>query len=136
MWLCLFVLLFFFFFKQKTAYELRISDWSSDVCSSDLNLFNQLIGGSVPVGQKGSLAACQRAPGRARQHSDQASSAQRNGARNAFAAAAAPAPPALSSAVTRALPTTTPSAIGVKADALAASFTPNPTPTGRPDARG
>src|SRR3546814_9014987 len=30
----LFVL--FFFFKQKTAYEMRISDWSSDVCSSDL----------------------------------------------------------------------------------------------------
>src|SRR3546814_6979940 len=28
--------LFFFFFKQKTAYEMRISDWSSDVCSSDL----------------------------------------------------------------------------------------------------
>src|SRR3546814_3280597 len=27
----------FFFFKQKTAYELRISDWSSDVCSSDLS---------------------------------------------------------------------------------------------------
>src|SRR3546814_7379206 len=26
-----------FFFKQKTAYEMRISDWSSDVCSSDLN---------------------------------------------------------------------------------------------------
>src|SRR3546814_4025298 len=26
----------FFFFKQKTAYEVRISDWSSDVCSSDL----------------------------------------------------------------------------------------------------
>src|SRR3546814_20857976 len=33
-WLCSHV--FFFFFKQKTAYELRISDWSSDVCSSDL----------------------------------------------------------------------------------------------------
>src|SRR3546814_10629700 len=32
--MCLFVLLFVF--KQKTAYELRISDWSSDVCSSDL----------------------------------------------------------------------------------------------------
>src|SRR3546814_5256321 len=32
--LMLFVL--FFFFKQKTAYEMRISDWSSDVCSSDL----------------------------------------------------------------------------------------------------
>src|SRR3546814_5301045 len=29
-------LLIFFFFKQKTAYEMRISDWSSDVCSSDL----------------------------------------------------------------------------------------------------
>src|SRR3546814_1580545 len=30
------VFLSFFFFKQKTAYEMRISDWSSDVCSSDL----------------------------------------------------------------------------------------------------
>src|SRR3546814_8563015 len=30
------VVLLFFFFKQKTAYEMRISDWSSDVCSSDL----------------------------------------------------------------------------------------------------
>src|SRR3546814_5301465 len=29
--------MFFFFFKQKTAYEMRISDWSSDVCSSDLD---------------------------------------------------------------------------------------------------
>src|SRR3546814_20996805 len=29
--------MFFFFFKQKTAYEMRISDWSSDVCSSDLH---------------------------------------------------------------------------------------------------
>src|SRR3546814_9234826 len=29
--------LIFFFFKQKTAYEMRISDWSSDVCSSDLS---------------------------------------------------------------------------------------------------
>src|SRR3546814_3581764 len=35
----LFVLfVFFFFFKQKTAYEMRISDWSSDVCSSDLGV--------------------------------------------------------------------------------------------------
>src|SRR3546814_9192964 len=31
-----FCLFCFFFFKQKTAYEMRISDWSSDVCSSDL----------------------------------------------------------------------------------------------------
>src|SRR3546814_10730829 len=30
------ILVVFFFFKQKTAYEMRISDWSSDVCSSDL----------------------------------------------------------------------------------------------------
>src|SRR3546814_13337295 len=30
------VVFWFFFFKQKTAYEMRISDWSSDVCSSDL----------------------------------------------------------------------------------------------------
>src|SRR3546814_8400771 len=30
------VVIYFFFFKQKTAYEMRISDWSSDVCSSDL----------------------------------------------------------------------------------------------------
>src|SRR3546814_1883189 len=33
---CLFIGFCFFFFKQKTAYEMRISDWSSDVCSSDL----------------------------------------------------------------------------------------------------
>src|SRR3546814_8746658 len=33
MCVCIYV---FFFFKQKTAYEMRISDWSSDVCSSDL----------------------------------------------------------------------------------------------------
>src|SRR3546814_6073763 len=31
------MIVLFFFFKQKTAYEMRISDWSSDVCSSDLN---------------------------------------------------------------------------------------------------
>src|SRR3546814_12533515 len=33
---CLFIGCVCFFFKQKTAYEMRISDWSSDVCSSDL----------------------------------------------------------------------------------------------------
>src|SRR3546814_10142641 len=32
----MYICVFFFFFKQKTAYEMRISDWSSDVCSSDL----------------------------------------------------------------------------------------------------
>src|SRR3546814_7077346 len=34
---CICSLCFIFFFKQKTAYEMRISDWSSDVCSSDLS---------------------------------------------------------------------------------------------------
>src|SRR3546814_3897500 len=33
---CYMFIILFFFFKQKTAYEMRISDWSSDVCSSDL----------------------------------------------------------------------------------------------------
>src|SRR3546814_6262267 len=36
--LCVYVVCFFFF-KQKTAYDMRISDWSSDVCSSDLYPF-------------------------------------------------------------------------------------------------
>src|SRR3546814_3563793 len=40
-----FLFMYFFFFKQKTAYEMRISDWSSDVCSSDLT--------SLPRGSKG-----------------------------------------------------------------------------------
>src|SRR3546814_5411791 len=33
----IFTIVMFFFYKQKTAYEMRISDWSSDVCSSDLH---------------------------------------------------------------------------------------------------
>src|SRR3546814_4926506 len=37
------MLFFVFFFKQKTAYEMRISDWSSDVCSSDLAGYTQPI---------------------------------------------------------------------------------------------
>src|SRR3546814_6822647 len=37
LYLFLYCFMSFFFFKQKTAYEMRISDWSSDVCSSDLN---------------------------------------------------------------------------------------------------
>src|SRR3546814_17215688 len=42
---CLFV---FFCFKQKTAYEMRISDWSSDVCSSDLAITKCRIAPSYP----------------------------------------------------------------------------------------
>src|SRR3546814_5026471 len=40
-------LLVLFLFKQKTAYEMRISDWSSDVCSSDLNACRSAVAGAV-----------------------------------------------------------------------------------------
>src|SRR3546814_9902301 len=39
---CIDFFFLFFFFKQKTAYEMRISDWSSDVCSSDLSFEKRL----------------------------------------------------------------------------------------------
>src|SRR3546814_10098519 len=42
-----FFLFTFFFFKQKTAYEMRISDWSSDVCSSDLLLLRIVVRKSI-----------------------------------------------------------------------------------------
>src|SRR3546814_356869 len=45
--LVLIYILVFFFFKQKTAYEMRISDWSSDVCSSDLLLEDLHVTGAV-----------------------------------------------------------------------------------------
>src|SRR3546814_1236375 len=55
---CFLVYLLVFFFKQKTAYEVRISDWSSDVCSSDLlykqNLLSTSLGGFF-VGTDGRL---------------------------------------------------------------------------------
>src|SRR3546814_8338973 len=35
------ICVYFFFFKQKTAYEMRISDWSLDVCSSDLEVLGR-----------------------------------------------------------------------------------------------
>src|SRR3546814_6768072 len=41
---------FFFFFKQKTAYEMRISDWSSDVCSSDLRIKTRALRGWATYG--------------------------------------------------------------------------------------
>src|SRR3546814_6244617 len=67
--LYLFVL-FVFFFKQKTAYEMRISDWSSDVCSSDLvtaerrstadNLTGERVGAGAPPRppRAGPMACC------------------------------------------------------------------------------
>src|SRR3546814_19711574 len=68
MWYVIFVLyipaiyacvIFFFFFKQKTAYEMRISDWSSDVCSSDLTCSGKLIHypEAIELGVAGDFAA-------------------------------------------------------------------------------
>src|SRR3546814_6344408 len=51
-----------FFFKQKTAYEMRISDWSSDVCSSDLTVARYVLYGldrrHIALGQQG-IYICQ-----------------------------------------------------------------------------
>src|SRR3546814_4618600 len=43
------IMCFCFFFKQKTAYEMRISDWSSDVCSSDLLDLQLTCGGRIRI---------------------------------------------------------------------------------------
>src|SRR3546814_6926976 len=65
------VFLCFFFFKQKTAYEMRISDWSSDVCSSDLfglghfSLQNQFTA-SRPVRRSSSASSRSRRHGHER----------------------------------------------------------------------
>src|SRR3546814_11919488 len=50
----------FFFCKQKTAYEMRISDWSSDVCSSDL-LLEQLQERAIGIVQQVARQQCDRA---------------------------------------------------------------------------
>src|SRR3546814_6525374 len=50
-------LLFFFFFKHNTAYEWRISDWSSDVCSSDLHEGAVASGEAPSIGRWSWLAA-------------------------------------------------------------------------------
>src|SRR3546814_3046660 len=55
--------LVFFFFKQKTAYEMRISDWSSDVCSSDLTSFVGSLDAPAPdIQQRLALAIVGRSP--------------------------------------------------------------------------
>src|SRR3546814_2455827 len=67
MWclLCFIMLFLFFFFKQKTAYELRISYWSSDVCSSDLvanvNANFDLIGFAYRVGRDAQIGITESA---------------------------------------------------------------------------
>src|SRR3546814_3551111 len=55
-YMCSFVCVVVFFFKQKTAYEMRISDWSSDVCSSDLR--------HLPAGRLGRYRVQLRLPRR------------------------------------------------------------------------
>src|SRR3546814_1002453 len=54
---CLIFLLLSFFFKQKTAYEMRISDWSSDVCSSDLLALAAILGEPIWPTNWGPLVA-------------------------------------------------------------------------------
>src|SRR3546814_2863399 len=64
--LCLYYVVFssfVFFFKQKTAYEMRISDWSSDVCSSDLE------GGRVAIADL-NIDAAEKAAAEIREKSD------------------------------------------------------------------
>src|SRR3546814_8256583 len=51
------LVVFVFFFKQKTAYELRISDWSSDVCSSDLTMLMHTHASARSIGQLGAAAS-------------------------------------------------------------------------------
>src|SRR3546814_4466471 len=57
-------LFLFFFFKQKTAYEMRISDWSSDVCSSDLVRVLQLAGEIAAIEAGGAVHLAERGGGR------------------------------------------------------------------------
>src|SRR3546814_9033087 len=60
-----------FFFKQKTAYELRISDWSSDVCSSDLLRVGDLLLGEVDAAPPRVLGEGARRPGLADEAHDE-----------------------------------------------------------------
>src|SRR3546814_10752232 len=70
--------MFFFFFKQKTAYEMRISDWSSDVCSSDLGRYPGLAAGlgegthaadvGLALGHRDDPARVEQVEGMARLH--------------------------------------------------------------------
>src|SRR3546814_11487428 len=53
----MYVCCYFFFFKQKTAYEMRISDWSSDVCSSDLHRKSRPMPKAAAPGSRPSIPA-------------------------------------------------------------------------------
>src|SRR3546814_9250255 len=56
MYSCMFLV--FFFFKQKTAYEMRISDWSSDVCSSDLEALDRCVAIAVALMRHIATSGC------------------------------------------------------------------------------
>src|SRR3546814_9825113 len=62
-----FLLVFVFFFKQKTAYEMRISDWSSDVCSSDLSPYGLTLAALLACGTGAAILILSRRAGRDRQ---------------------------------------------------------------------
>src|SRR3546814_2731127 len=64
--LMLFSVYVFFFFKQKTAYEMRISDWSSDVCSSDLAITTTFYIPAAAIGDMYEIEASQIAVDRAK----------------------------------------------------------------------
>src|SRR3546814_3494548 len=66
LWLSYVHVFCFFFFKQKTAYEMRISDWSSDVCSSDLRRRRRQAGHAAGAEgrRQGAGQGAQQAPGR------------------------------------------------------------------------
>src|SRR3546814_1634043 len=57
---CMSFVLYCFFFKQKTAYEMRISDWSSDVCSSDLDVGAHPVAGAKRFPRQAFVAPHQR----------------------------------------------------------------------------
>src|SRR3546814_19026675 len=96
---------YFFFFKQKTAYEMRISDWSSDVCSSDLIPDAVALGGAfldlpgerpVEIAQRCQrIGARDRIPAQDRDFLDQRDLARRPHARASLRAVATAVHPAL-----------------------------------------
>src|SRR3546814_3900413 len=68
--ICMHLGLCFFFFKQKTAYEMRISDWSSDVCSSDLQEGAAFPPREQPDDERGAGVADMQEAGRAGRETD------------------------------------------------------------------
>src|SRR3546814_4220 len=68
--ICVLCFTMFFFFKQKTAYDMRISDWSSDVCSSDLDRFQEDTRIIVMIGAEAGQMRLDPVPGGHREAAD------------------------------------------------------------------